>query len=182
MYLHFGQKDKSDNPIDQEVGQGGDRIFVEGEYSLSDLNYDSATGETVFYIDGKAVSLGATLAELENSVGRTNLFIKATLVMEDQGATTDILSDEVKFLVVQDRHFFTALQQRVEVRGELTARGVYGVNDVLSDLMNFSLKRLSKGELRELGIDARAVELLYNEQFLVTPGFKAALYQDYLAP
>ncbi len=175
-------KDKNQNPIDQEVGQGGDRIFVQGEYSLSDLNYDSATGEVVFYIDGKAVSLGATLAELENSVGRTNLFIKATLLIEDNGVATDVLTDEVKFLVVQERHFFTALQQRVEVRGELTARGVYGVNDVPSDLMDFALKRLSKDELRELGIDARAVELLYNEQFLVTPGFKEAFYQDYLAP
>jgi len=175
-------KDKNENPIDQEVGQGGDRIFVEGEYSLADLNYDSATGEIVFYVDGKAVSLGATLAELENSVGRTNLFIKATLVIDDDGAATDVLTDEVKFLVVQDRHFFTALQQREEVRGELTARGVYGVNDVPSDLKDFSLKRLSKEELDDLELGNEAKQLLYNEQFLVTSGFKAALYQDYLAP
>jgi hypothetical protein len=155
------------------MNAGGSRIFPGNTYSLSELNYEPQSGRVVIYLDGTRISTRVTLKDVE-TLGRGNKALKATTVSVQNGNETNITSDNFKYIVVKEKQFYTAFQDRLEVRTELASRGVYE----LADMPDFSLKRLTRDELTDLGLPQSAIDLLYNEAAIV-PGFQAALYQDY---
>jgi hypothetical protein len=170
----------------------GHRVFFDSPYTLSQINYDPATGLAVLYMDGHAATRYVTLDQVERGF-RSSGILNATLTFESPNARISLADDSVQYVVVRDDFFYRDFQVKPAVRPALASRGVYS----FADMPNLALKRLTTrtgqndppGELQTiLKIDANssAAAMLYNDAdrpdaHTDYPGFKAVLYQDYAA-
>jgi hypothetical protein len=174
-----------------------------GEFPLSQLGYDSTTGEITIY--AKAVNV-APIADTKQRVdqsGKPDNRIVASVVLD--GLT---VKDEVKFMLVRDYQagtrlisdFYIHVNDLAHLRGAGVAQAVYENSSGSDSGKNFAMKRLSQDEVTQI-LDndpmstataaerSRVRELILTYLFDVTfsppfpgppPGFQAALYRDYV--
>jgi hypothetical protein len=183
------------------LGRFGHRVHFGKPYTLSQINYDPATGQAVLYMDGHVATGNVTLNAAEQRVWPHRGILEATLTFDAPDLRIPLAEDSVQYMVVRTDFFYRDLQfgsvglgsTGSQVRSALASRGVYSY----ADLPSFALKRLTTqqgqngppGELQEileLAPDSDAVALLYNDADkpgnpTAYPGFKAVLYQDYAA-
>jgi len=183
------------------LGRFGHRVYFGKPYTLSQINYDPATGQAVLYMDGHVATGDVTLNAAEQRVWPHRGILEATLTFDAPNARLSLAEDSVQYMVVRTDFFYRDLQfgsvglgsTGSQVRSALASRGVYSY----ADLPSFALKRLTTqqgqngppGELQdilELDPNSDAVALLYNDADkpgnpTAYPGFKAVLYQDYAA-
>jgi hypothetical protein len=180
-------------------GVFGHRVHFGKPYTLSQINYDPATGQAVLYMDGHVATRDVTLNAAEQRMWPHRGILQASLTFDAPDLRIQLAEDSVQYMVVRDDFFYHDLQfgsvglgsTGSQVRSALASRGVYEY----ADLPNFALKRLTTrtdqngppGELQdilELDPNNDAVALLYNDADTpgnptAYPGFKAVLYQDY---
>lgn len=166
------------HPIFQSIF--GHRVYFNKPYTLSQINYDPATGQAMLYMDGHVATRNVTLNDVEQGV-RLPGILHATLTFDAPDLRIPLAEDSVQYMVVRDDFFYHDFQFKPEVRSAMASRGVYSY----ADLPNFAIQRLSQdalgglfGEEADPAIPGMLYTDLDNEAY---PGFKAVLYQDFAA-
>ncbi len=171
-FWNTGVADDARNPA--TIDQGGNRILGGNAYSLQDLGYDPTTGEILVFAEGVVTQKLAftTLGGIQQN-HRPNDFITATVVVNGNS----LGSDSVKYEVVRPDSFLYQLQTRREVRDAVAAWNIYAP----TDLPDFGLKLLQPADLIALGVPQATATLLNPAGNSGVPGFRAAVYRDFVA-
>ena len=165
-------RDKND-PARSQADEIGPGTII----ALSDLGYNSATGElTTIFISG--VTENAAIKQLKGveDNDKPEEYITTTLV--SNGA--DIIADKVKYIVTQSDSFFYRFQFQEEIRNGIAASRIYS----RADSADFCQQLLNREQLMKLGLNpaipghANVIQDLLED---APSGFKAGLYRDYVS-
>ncbi len=166
------QNDPLRDPSTNSVLDGGSRIFTGEEYTLSDLNYNSATGQIEVYIQAIQVYAGHDTKQDVITRGKPLDVLKAKLITP----TTATVSDSVRYMVVTTATFYPTLNAGIVIRSAIASEGVYGP----LDLPQYALELISPSEVTDLlQVDPLVAQLL--QPNYMSAGFKAGLYRDYVS-
>jgi len=158
----------------------GDRVYFNKSYTLSQINYDPATGLAILYMDGHTPTKYVTLHDVETHM-RSSGVLQATLTFDTPNERVSLAQDSIQYVVIRDDFFYHDFQFKPEVRSALASIGVYAH----ADMPHAALQRLSQQQLGGLlgeDADPAIAGMLYTNLDAETyPGFKAVLYQDFAA-
>ncbi len=171
LYLwNTSKADPNRNQTQLSVLDGGNRLFPFEEYSLQQLGYDPVTGGATVFLEAIQVHAGHySKYEVDNG-GKPDDRIQAKIA----NIASDV-SDEVKYMIVQENSFYPNLQNRPELRNAMASEGVYAV----ADLPQFALKLLGADDFRALQIPQHIIDLVGEPGSI--PGFKNAVYLDHVS-
>lgn len=169
--------DPDRNPASLSVAAGGNRLFGGGEYSLSQLNYDSDSGALTIWVGATQVYSGHDTYKDIVANGKPTDSLQVSLTID--GAT--IGSDSIQFMVVKPHSFYPNYQSREELRNAIAAGNVYNIDEYGEgpvDDPRFALNDIPFTDLRDdYGIDTATAGLVGEGP----DGLKSAVFRDYVS-
>jgi hypothetical protein len=158
------------------IENGGDLISSGNSYTLNELGYNPQSGGITLYIQGWLQCLRIQWVDVDN-LKRPDEYITGNVILKNKVIATD----QVKYLVVQEKSFFYRLQfgkpslPSQDLRCLLASKAIYHRNDLKENC----LKLLTSAELIELGFDNNIAGKLSQKN--PATGFNAGVYQDFIS-
>ncbi|MDR3111458.1 MAG: hypothetical protein LBU65_17440 [Planctomycetaceae bacterium] len=146
-------------------------------YTLTQLGWVPGQTSITLYVEGIAENIQTTRQLAENN-GKPSTSIIVNYFLSNGGASLNVGSDEVFYVVAKEKSFYYELLTHPELVATYTSSAIYN----REDKEEFAFRIQTEAELENLGLDSATRTKLSGNGTIngQSTGFNAALYREYI--